>query len=69
MRRYTEKQRQYQDSLNAISPELPTFNKPLSYYFIDENGEKHPISDYHADILDSKMVFGNPNGGRFIGRI
>lgn len=39
------------------------------YSYIDVDGNEHPISDYNASILDSKMVLGNPNGGRFIGRI
>lgn len=39
------------------------------YFYVDTTGQEHPISDYNASILDSKMVFGNPTGGKFIGRI
>lgn len=39
----------------------------LSYNYIDADGNKHPISDYDAAILDNKMVFGNPKSGLFIG--
>lgn len=41
----------------------------IKYSYTDVDGNEHPIGDYNASILDSKMVFGNPNGGRFIGRI
>ena len=44
-------------------------NNDLKYRYIDEHGTEHPISRYNASVLDSKMVFGNPSGGVFVGRI
>lgn len=38
------------------------------YIYIDSEGNKHPIQDYNAAILDTKMVLGNPEGGVFIGK-
>lgn len=38
------------------------------YNYIDSEGNRHPIQDYNAAILDTKMVLGNPNGGVFIGK-
>lgn len=42
--------------------------KGKKYTYIDSEGNKHPIQDYNAAILDTKMVLGNPNGGVFIGK-
>lgn len=42
-------------------------NNEKEYGYVDENGKVHPISDYNAAILDNKLVFGNPQGGLFIG--
>lgn len=44
----------------------PNYNE--MYQYTDILGNKHPISEYNAKILDNKMVFGNPTGGKFIGR-
>lgn len=40
-----------------------------AYTYTDINGAVRPISEWNAKILDNKMVFGNPNGGKFVGRI
>ena len=59
------------DSLLSTRRKIPSFKikNERKYFYIDTKGEEHPISDYNASILDSKMVLGNPNGGKFIGRI
>jgi hypothetical protein len=58
------------NSLSRILRSIPReSDETRRYFYIDTNGNEHPISDYNASILDSKMVFGNPNGGKFIGRI
>jgi len=38
------------------------------YTYVDTEGNEHPISDYNASILDSKMILANPNGGMFVGK-
>lgn len=43
-------------------------NQDKIYTYTDILGNKHPISEYNAQILDNKMIFGNPTGGKFIGR-
>ena len=69
---YSPRLRAKQDSLYTISKDTEKYINNESgkgYSYIDTKGVEHPISDYNASILDSKMVFGNPSGGKFIGRI
>ena len=39
------------------------------FSYIDSDGTEHPIQDYNAPILNKKLIFGNPEGGVFIGRM
>ena len=65
--------RQKTDALYNLRSSLQEFvragNGNKSYGYINTDGERKPISDWNASILDSKMVLADPNGGFMIGRI
>jgi hypothetical protein len=55
--------------LSTFTSSDPTYTFRKKYFFVDQNGTLHHIGKYDAQVLDNKLILGNPNGGMFVGRI